>query len=244
MKNFKKTKKFIVWASVDNYLGNKDTNSFFKNLKNKIKYTLGINKVSIYQMKDIYHIAQSYYSILFLKKFNYKSHYTGDYLNESFFHNRKDNFKRINRVLYNPAKGIDFINRLKKKYPEINFTPLINLTQPEMVNLFRSSKVYVDFGLHPGRDRIPREALINGCCIITSKFGSAFNKFDIPIDEKFKIDLNNTINFESNVSNLIFNFFDNYDNEILKFSEYKKMITNDKITLKKSIPNLKKSLIK
>jgi len=44
-----------------------------------------------------------------------------------------------------------------------------------------SRKLYVDFGKHPGKDRMPREAAVHGCCIITGRRGAAGNPFDIPI---------------------------------------------------------------
>ena len=54
-------------------------------------------------------------------------------------------------------------------------------------NLMRSSKLYIDFGNHPGKDRMPREAAICGCCIITGKRGAAANDVDIKIPSQYKI---------------------------------------------------------
>jgi hypothetical protein len=48
--------------------------------------------------------------------------------------------------------------------------------------------VYIDFGNHPGRDRIPREAAAMGCVVITNRRGSAENDVDIPIPNFLKID--------------------------------------------------------
>ena len=47
------------------------------------------------------------------------------------------------------------------------------MTPEQVVDLMSESKVYIDFGNHPGKDRIPREAVINGCCVITGVRGSA-----------------------------------------------------------------------
>ena len=54
------------------------------------------------------------------------------------------------------------------------------------------SKVYIDFGNHLGKDRIPRE-VASGCCIITGKTGADKYKEDVYIGEKFKFD--EAINF-------------------------------------------------
>ena len=50
-----------------------------------------------------------------------------------------------------------------------------------------SSKIYIDFGEHPGMDRLPREAAINGLIVITNKAGAAFYKEDVGIKEKYKV---------------------------------------------------------
>ena len=44
----------------------------------------------------------------------------------------------------------------------------------------------MDFGYHPGKDRMPREAALFGNCIITNQKGSAKNNLDIPIKSKYK----------------------------------------------------------
>lgn len=50
------------------------------------------------------------------------------------------------------------------------------------------SKVYIDFGNHPGKDRIPREAAISGCIVITGKRGAAAFAEDVCIPETYKFD--------------------------------------------------------
>ena len=44
----------------------------------------------------------------------------------------------------------------------------------------------MDFGFHPGQDRLPREAAILKNCIITNKEGSAAIFQDVPIADEFK----------------------------------------------------------
>ena len=50
------------------------------------------------------------------------------------------------------------------------------------------SKIYIDFGNHPGKDRIPREASASHCVVVTGKRGSAANQIDVPIPDDFKFD--------------------------------------------------------
>ena len=43
----------------------------------------------------------------------------------------------------------------------------------QIINIYNKTKVYLDFGYHPGKDRMPREAALFNNCIITNKKGSA-----------------------------------------------------------------------
>ncbi len=69
-------------------------------------------------------------------------------------------------------------------------------------------KKMLDFGNHPGKDRLPREAAIPGCCIITGKCGSSGNNIDIIIDA-------------------IKTCLDNYPDEFKKFEIYRKSIQEE-----------------
>lgn len=68
-------------------------------------------------------------------------------------------------------KGIKFTKKLIDKSIGIKWIPIENMTTQQVKSLLGNSKVYVDFGNHPGKDRFPREAAIMGCCVITGKRG-------------------------------------------------------------------------
>lgn len=94
--------------------------------------------------------------------------------------------ERRGRVLFNPKKGANFVARLMAAAPELEWVPIADLTPPQVRELLRTSKVYIDFGHHPGKDRIPREAAISGCCVITGRRGAASFHPDIPIPDGYK----------------------------------------------------------
>ena len=59
---------------------------------------------------------------------------------------------------------------------------------PEQVQaMLKKAKVYIDFGGHPGMDRIPREAALAGCIVVTNREGSAAFRQDVPIPSQYKI---------------------------------------------------------
>ena len=225
-------KKIAWWLSVDNY---KDM------LKEKYGYSnedlKDINILDHHgfgKREDVLHLAQSYYALDFLRNTlqvdpKYTD-YLSDYINDSYFTadtagvsiNRKD------MVIFNPKKGGW---RLKKiidaTQPEILWIPLINLTNEKMRLHMMLAKVYVDFGNHPGKDRIPREAAINGCCVITGRQGAAAYHEDVPIPDRYKIDDITDIDTKA-VKELILDIFKNYSQRIGDFSEYRDMICSEK----------------
>ena len=192
--NFKNAHVLIWWMSVDNYL---DEVSFFALKKHmgflrSIKCTLfnGMLKEKKLKEKGVYqaemHLYQSEYAKQFLQAKNLTNAFPlSDYINDLYFQN-DDQVERRDVVLYNPRKGYRFTKKIINKSPQFNWVALEHLSTEEVVTLLRSSKVYIDFGNHPGKDRFPREAAISGCCIITGRRGAAGNSIDISINEKYK----------------------------------------------------------
>jgi hypothetical protein len=199
--DYSNLKKFIWWLSVDN----------------------NHNQFQDFQDENITHFYQSYYAQDFLSKkgakkilplFDYLSSY---YFESSYTINEKENI-----VCYNPAKGIEITNEIRSLNPEINFIPIISMNENEIIQLLKISKVYIDFGHHPGRDRIPREAAILGNCILTNEKGSAGFYTDLPFDSEFKT---NKIEEIGTKINICFNEYENYQK---KFYLYRSVIQNQK----------------
>lgn len=223
LKKFKKIKKTIWWLSVDNYFESK------KSIRKKIITLFGILDFN-YRDRDVIHLAQSQYAIEFLKESGInkeKIYYLSDYLNKIFLENSKNNDKnkKLDYILYNPKKGYEFTKKIIDNSRHLQWVPLENLTYDEMSNLLMQSKIYIDFGNHPGKDRIPREAAISGCCIITGKRGSARFKEDVFIEEEYK--------FEDKDDNIgiivekIEYMLKNYESESINFKEYRERILKE-----------------
>lgn len=239
LRNFKNILTCIRWLSVDNYLNSINLRynfSRYKSLLTTIKLaikrvlrnkSLPLNKI---ELKNIdLHLVQSYYSIKFLnsyKIFNY--FYLSDYINEKYINSRNKirlNCKQ-NIVCYNPSKGYAFTKLIIEGNPTIQFVPIKNMTENEIINLLLKAKVYIDFGNHPGKDRLPREACLMGCCVITDKKGSAAYKEDVPIPNYYKIE-DKRKNL-SKISTLIKDCLNNYENNIKNFEPYINFILGEK----------------
>jgi hypothetical protein len=128
---------------------------------------------------------------------------------------------RENRVLY-PARGQWFTGHLRKWAPDLDWQEISGFTPAQVQELFRTSKLYVDFGKHPGKDRMPREAAIQGCCIITGRRGAAGNPFDVPIPRAYKF-TDSRLKIPQ-VVRAIRDILTGYDDRISEFSLYRRTI--------------------
>jgi len=228
---YKKIRKAIWWLSVNNYQLFGKT-GFVNGIKN-LMYPYFISGVSHFRFgrfsKDVRHIVQSRYADWYIRKMCKRIPlYISDYLNDVFIERSPTSFtssNRTNTVLYNPKKGFETVQELIKRSPEIDWRPLSGLTPEGVQYLMSTAKLYVDFGSHPGKDRIPREAAIQGCCVITGKQGSAAFKEDVPIPEEYKFDSNTTA---ADIVSKINHVLNEYDSCIEDFSFYREVIRNEK----------------
>lgn len=227
-KQFPKSKKAIFWLSVDNYLGRK-RKSVLADWYRRIR-SLSTTRIPVWGMKNFVHISQSNYATKFLSKQGKESLFVGDYLNDNFFKEVADveslGHEKLDQVAYNPKKGKKYIDYVALKNPHLKFIPIINMTRSEVITMLSKSKMYVDLGQHPGKDRIPREAAVMGCCILTSKIGSAANDVDVPIPTEYKYDLNRKE--LRRIPSQIKKVFMDYENESAKFDPYRVKICNEK----------------
>jgi len=244
---YKNIQKAIWWLSVNNVqknigvIGNKVNKRF-----SGIKKIPGLYKIYawFYQFgnilfdfsdsknKNVIHLAQSRYAENYLNKKTLsdlnESRYIyslTDYLSEHHFKNKI--LKKENIVLYNPRKGYELTKKIIK-YGEkegIKFVALTGMTPQQVSVLMSKSKVYIDFGDHPGKDRMPREAAIKGCCVIVGLRGAADFYQDINILSKYKFSINLD---KKAIIERIKDCFENYEKNIKDFEMYKRVINTNK----------------
>lgn len=194
---FKRTRKAIWWLSVDNYFKNlhKPKKSILSRFNAWLRGRAVIPDTPdldvLLQHKEIIHLAQSFYALDFLRQKGFgNTAYLSDYLSPVFLaESAKVDLKiKKNQILCNPKKGFEFTQQLMAAAPDLNWVLLENLTPKQVAATLAQSKVYIDFGQHPGKDRFPREAAVMGCCIITGKRGSAAFEEDLPLPAGFKFE--------------------------------------------------------
>lgn len=240
-RTFKNVQKCVWWLSVDNYnamlgrwnrLKKYGILSFLKHLwLNDYSSKKDIEKIDI-------HLYQSYFAADFLIKNGIREDsmcYLSDYINDIYM----NGFSTENRediVIYNPKKGFEFTQKLIKKAEDIKWVPIQNMTNKQVLELMNRAKVYIDFGNHPGKDRIPRETAMSGCCVITNRTGSAGYKQDVPIKECYKFqDTDDNID---NIIKKIRELLECYDSSIKEFEGYREFISREKDKFEYDVKNI------
>jgi hypothetical protein len=108
----------------------------------------------------------------------------------------------------------------------IRFVALKGMSSTEVHNWCSRAKVYIDFGNHPGKDRFPREAVMAGCIVLTSRHGSAAFYEDVPIADIYKFsDVKQDMH---RILQLLLDCMDNYENRTKDFDEYRNVVRQDR----------------
>jgi hypothetical protein len=173
------------------------------------------------------HFHQSEYARQFLDLLSFENIFPlSDYISNAIFSSIDQNFPREKFIAYNPKKGFEFTKKIIQTFPSIRFVPLINMTKDQVCQTLKQASLYIDFGDHPGKDRIPREAALLGCCVITSRNGSAGNEKDVGIPDEFKF-----VKSENNlqaIGEAMSTCLSNYTVQTVKFEDYRSRIFKEK----------------
>ena len=227
----------IWWLSLDNFLERKyhnfrDAIRYFKKVLRGLRPLRGIT-----QLKHLLHFSKANYDEDFLMKNGVPFVRLSGPISNFYLENHAIGTERRDFILYNPQKGRETINKLIATFPQFHFVPLINMSELDLRYAYRSSKLYIDFGHHPGKERMPREAAISGCCIITGRKGSAGNLLDIPIPEEFKID-ESLSNFTDLFGEAAHQVICNFPQVSNKFDSYRQTILSEVSMQKDDLRNI------
>lgn len=196
-------RKALWWLSVDNFV--KDHTQYLEMFS--------------------YHLTQSEYAREYVKSIGYESIMLTDYINDVFESN--SNLSKDSFICVNPSKGGHLIKEFKNNNLDYNIIELSQMDRETVKSNLSRSKIYIDFGHHPGRDRFPREAVLSDCVLLATNYGAAKNDVDIPIDSWYKFDSMDLV--REKVDEIVSNYQQhlnaqsNYKNNILKQKEIFKL---------------------
>lgn len=228
------------WMSVDNYykkcaLGDalKFNTSTIEKLRLLKRYVLNRSSFLNVSLRDLFnndsriiHFYQSHYAQYHLYSKGFSNVLPlSDYINVQFSKNVDSKGVRENIILYNPAKGFKFTKKIIGANAKFKFVALKGLSREELTLLMQKAKLYIDFGHFPGKDRLSREAVLNGCCVITGKLGASGFFEDVPLKQEYKFDVKSS-NI-CGISDRIDFIMNNYEKCINDFVFYKNRIENE-----------------
>jgi len=238
-KEFSKTQRAVWWLSVIFYLKTLENTQ----LRFKKKQFYSIKKFfrkypipTIKRLKEpgISHIAHSFFSLDFLKNNGIQPiGQISGYMDEVFHLESNWREQKEDIVIYNAIKNGEFLNKIIQRTPQLKWQPLQQMTLDEIADWMKKAKVYIDFGFHPGREKMPREAVLLNCCLIAGKQGSAKYKEDMPISDDYHFE-----DTEENLPHIISKIKDcflNFDERIKDFTDYKILISNEKKLFQESV---------
>ena len=110
------------------------------------------------------------------------------------------------------------------------------MTRTEVIENLTRAKIYIDFGNHPGKDRIPREACLANCVIITGKKGSAAYYEDVPIPIEYKF--NQRTSDIAKIITLLETVLNNYESYMKDFHIYQDIIKKEKDVFVEQVRNI------
>jgi hypothetical protein len=175
-----------IWPSLIEYLNRALPYFWWLSVDNAKKLVDSFGGIEVLRRSRAIHLCQSYYALRYLADNGIHGIPLFDYTSPDHMSPVEGPIEsRTDRILY-PTKGRWFTEHLRRWAPRLNWLEISGFTPVQVGQLFRTSRLYIDFGAHPGKDRMPREAAILGCCVLTGKRGAAANPFDIPIPDRYK----------------------------------------------------------
>ncbi|MEP6931045.1 MAG: hypothetical protein ABI850_13565, partial [Flavobacterium sp.] len=232
------SQKKIWWLSLDFYEVLMNSREKKKNWIRKIFVPYKHTEYRFEPNKTVTHWYQSQRTKEFLltKKLDNEIAYLCDYVTELFFDNLPDTFPKENIITYNPKKGLDKIQKYMELLPQYQWTPLSGMTREQMRDTLRKTKLHIDFGYFPGRDKIPREGLVSGVCLLTGRDGTSAFKEDLGIPEKYKLGADDRQ--PEKVTELINHTMNNYEEVFQEFSAFRTFVMNEKSRMIEDVKQL------
>ncbi len=227
----------LWWLSLENFLERRHVSPLYDKIRYMKRVIQGRRPWGgARALKTLLHFSQTEHSSQYLRSCGIEPIPLIDSINEDFltdhYLDRID--LKQDLILYNPTKGWRVTRKLIEAFPQWQFVPLKGLNREQLSEKLYAAKLYIDFGHHPGRDRMPREAAMHGCCLITGRLGSAGNAIDLPIPNQYKLD-SSSPQFIPEFGEIASQVLDDFPNHYAAFNPYRKWLQDEPRIFKEQI---------
>jgi hypothetical protein len=142
------------------------------------------------------HFYQSDYARDYLRQNrSVRYHSLSDYTDPDFVHRSliaSENpaiRTRANTICFFPNKGAElaarFVDARAALPPDVEFVAIRDMTKAQVRDTLFGARLYIDFGHHPGKDRVPREAAVAGAVVLLRAAGAANYFLDHPLPAEY-----------------------------------------------------------
>ena len=133
------------------------------------------------------HCAQSFYARDFVQRvFHTKAKMLTDYINQNDF----NDLSRLNEELVTFShKGSSYFPFFKDGLNDFNCVQISGMSKQRAMESLASSRLYIDLGHQPGRDRLPREAALSRAHVMLNKDGAGAIFKDAPLSDDYKFNV-------------------------------------------------------
>lgn len=184
------------------------------------------------------HLYQSDYARDFLLQNRARRVYPlSDYTDEIFLAQPAANMAaKREKIAYFPRKGGPLATEFVASTGQhLQLAPIENMSKTQVRETLEASAVYIDFGPHPGKDRVPREAAVSGAVVMLHEKGAAAHFADHPLDPMYLFSLADIRSgaLATRVVEIASNYSWHFDQQ--KFYRQKIFLEKDEFTLQTKV---------
>lgn len=181
------------------------------------------------------HLFQSEFARLNAKEFGFEGMNLSDY---TLNHNTAANMatEKTYDLCYFAKKADGAEQVLHKLAQRFRIKKIEKMKENEVADILKVTKFFLDFGIAPGKDRIPREAVLHGCVPIVRRVGAAKNDIDVPLPAYLKPTTSSMLD-ETYLIELIHSLEKNYAGALEDLEDYRKVILQEQDTFMDEVQN-------
>lgn len=134
--------------------------------------------------------------------------------------------RKLDVVSFNARKAFDIAYKIARRIERygIKVVPLKNIGKSGMIKVLSASKVFIDIGHHPGKDRPAREAAALGNIVLVNRSGGYYFYEDMPIPEEYAVYCRSLTCKEINIASLAEYIIEIVENHQTHFEKFKPFV--------------------
>jgi hypothetical protein len=201
LRHYKRVDRFCWWLSIDNSALFRSERQLLtipamgasnrsKRIAHRVNAARRTQSRRFLARQNVEHLVQSAYAWAFLySRLNVLPSMLSDYTRmPTVPPEPRLSSVAMPQIAFNASKGGDLVQRvIDSGKLRARWIPIVDMTRDEVMHTLRSSTVYLDLGHQPGKDRLPREAAVNGAITVVARRGAGAFYLDAPLPPEHKI---------------------------------------------------------